>query len=141
MRHPVSLGSGYRCITSACVLLDRLAIACRRFDGGEGELQRIAKGGGRTHFTDISAQLDKRPRHIGRDPRDDAIASHQPGSLSDPDEIVCHCGIDGDDAADIHDEHARTALSNARQRLLHDVLCALRVHNSNQGEQKNTLPD
>jgi hypothetical protein len=57
------------------------AVACGRFDGGKRELQRIAKGCRCTHFTDIRAQLDKSPRHARRDPRDDAIASHQPGPL------------------------------------------------------------
>lgn len=112
----------------------RPVIACRRFDGGEGELQCIAKSGGRTHFTDVGAQLDKRTRNAGRDPRNDAIASHQSGRLGDPDKIVCHRSIDGYDAADIHDEDARPALSNARQRLLHDVLRALRVDDSDQGQ-------
>jgi hypothetical protein len=118
-----------------------LAVAHRRFDGGKRELERIAQGGRGAHLADIRAKFDKGARHARRNSRNDAMAAHQPRSLGDPDEIIGDRSIDGDHAADIHDEHPRAALGNARQRRLHDVLRTLRVDDADKRQEQDAVPD
>jgi len=101
------------------------AVAQRWLDGRECELQRVAKRSRGADLSHICAKLDESPRHIRRDSRDDTVASHQPGCLRDPDKVICHGGVNGHHATDIHDEDTRAAISNPRQRFLHDVLSTL----------------
>src|SRR5262249_42593464 len=62
-------------------------IASTGLYGGKSQLQGVAQGRGRSHLADIRTQLDQSPCHARRDSRDDAVASHQPCRLRDPDEV------------------------------------------------------
>src|SRR5262249_37857552 len=111
------LPQGIRC----CSRGPRAAVAGVGLYGGKRELQRVAQGRRRAHFADMRTQLDQSSCHARRNARDDAIAAHQPGCLGDPDEIVGDRGVDGNDAANIHETRAR--LSEMRDSVFSMMSC------------------
>src|SRR5215471_13415030 len=112
----LGVGSG------SCLPISSCGLNC-----GKGELQGVPKGRCCTHLSNIGAKLNEGSRYARRNSRDDAVTPHQSCRLCDSDEVVGNRSIDGDDAANIHDEHACPAFSNPSQRFLHDVLGSLRV--------------
>ena len=93
------------------------------------------------YFVGMYAEFDDGLSDCARYTRNDTFATHEGRSFGNFDELIGDCGIQDCDAADVEDKDAGRGFGDFLQHCRHYVLCAARVDDADEGQEKNAVPE